>query len=124
MTTHAFGSLPLALLLVLTIANVMAAAVSLYAMRRAVQCSLKTATPSAASKRFDELALRVVELSDSHDALFDSHTKLRSRVGMRVNREKKADEQTDDDTGGDWKAKKRRELGAALLTPNIAGRKN
>lgn len=50
---------------------------------------------SVTLKRQTELETQLTELTDSYDALLKSHRKLRSRIGMRRNREKGRD--SDDD---------------------------
>jgi len=40
--------------------------------------------------RIAEVEATLTELSDAYDALLKSHKKLRSRIGMRENREKRA----------------------------------
>lgn len=121
MTGTVFASLLLALFVALTAANVWAAVVRLRATKAAAQSLPKTARQSVDLKRFEELALQVTELSDSHDALFKSHTKLRSRIGMRENRDKGGDE--NELSGDEWKAKTRRKLGAALMVPGAANQR-
>lgn len=122
MTESAFAPLLLALFAALTAANIWAAVAKRRATKGDAPSLSKTARQSVDMRRFEELALQVTELSDAHDALFKSHTKLRSRIGMRENRDKTSDDSSEL-SGDDWKAKTRRQLGAVLLVPGAANKR-
>lgn len=47
--------------------------------------------------RIAELSTELTELHDAYDALLSSHKKLRSRIGMRENRAKKASDPDPED---------------------------
>ena len=52
-------------------------------------------------RQLAELQTGLTELHDAYQALYDSHKKLRSRIGMRELREKRRSNGTDADAPGD-----------------------
>lgn len=65
----------------------------------------KNNSKSSSLRQIAELEAAMTELLDSHQSLLDSHKKLRSRIGMRELRERRAsEEQTTDLSSGDKRA--------------------
>lgn len=56
---------------------------------------------SVSLRRIAEVEATLTELLDSYDSLLTSHKKLRSRIGMREYRERKANGAESTDTGGE-----------------------
>lgn len=53
---------------------------------------------SLSLKKMAEVEATLSELTDAYDALLTSHKKLRSRIGMRANRQEKKDNEIPDPT--------------------------
>ena len=65
--------------------------------RRSIDFVENSNKRSLSLRRMAEVEATLTELSDAYDALLKSHKKLRSRIGMRENRARRANGAKDDD---------------------------
>jgi len=102
--------------------SILALSVSVYAVfyartafDRAVQAYQAADRRAPGLKRVADIECELTELKDAYDALLTSHKKLRSRIGMRKNRDDQAqpDDGMPDPKSPDWKKQARIALAKA-----------
>lgn len=86
---------------VMSVISAIAAARALSFAQDAVTWVQTNNADSISLRQMAEVQTQLTELLDAHQTLYDSHKKLRSRIGMREMREKRRSESGDGKVPGD-----------------------